>query len=47
MAPASLNATVVVGQKPGVEVEELALDGVPHTVAIAPISVTIYEFPVK
>jgi alpha-N-arabinofuranosidase len=47
MAPASLNATVVVGQKPGVEVEELALDGVPHTVAIAPISVTIYEFPVR
>jgi alpha-N-arabinofuranosidase len=47
MAPASLNATVVVGQKPGVEIEERVLDGVPHTVVIAPISVTIYEFPVK
>ena len=47
MAPASINASIVVGQKPGVEVEEQALDALPGTVKIAPISVSIYEFPAK
>jgi alpha-L-arabinofuranosidase len=47
MAPADLNATIVVGQKPGVEVEEQAVDAAPGTAIFAPWSVTLYEFPVK
>jgi alpha-N-arabinofuranosidase len=43
MAPSSLNATVVVGQKPGVEVEQRTLEALPNTVTIAPFSVSIYE----
>jgi len=37
----------VVGQKPGVAVEEQVLEELPGTVKIAPISVNIYEFPAK
>ena len=44
MAPSSVDATIVVGQKPGVEVEEHALEALPSTATIAPFSVTIYEF---
>jgi hypothetical protein len=47
MAPASLDATIVVGQKPGVEVEERPLDAVPGTATIAPFSVSVYEFAVR
>jgi len=47
MAPATLNASIMVGQKPGVEVAERALDGVPGATAIAPFSVNIYEFAAK
>ena len=47
MAPADLNATIVVGQKPGVAVEEQALDAVPATPSFAPFSVNVYAFPVK
>ena len=47
MAPASINASIVVEQKPGVEVEEQVLEALPGTVKIAPISVSIYEFPTK
>jgi hypothetical protein len=47
MAPATLNANIVVGQKSGVEVEERALDAAPATAAIAPFSVNIYEFALK
>ncbi|MBZ5586282.1 MAG: alpha-N-arabinofuranosidase [Acidobacteriia bacterium] len=47
MAPASLNASIVVGQKPGVEVEERALEAAPKTVAIAPFSVSIYELALR
>ena len=47
MAPANLNANIVVGQKPGVVVEERALDAAPATAAIAPFSVNIYEFALK
>jgi len=47
MAPASLSAVVAVGQKPAVEVEESAVDGVPNTFVIPPISVSIYEFSAK
>jgi alpha-L-fucosidase/alpha-L-arabinofuranosidase len=47
MAPQSLTATVVVGQEPGVKIEELSLDAVPTNPTFAPFSVSIYEFPVK
>lgn len=47
MAPSDINATIVVGQKPGVVVEERALEAVPTTMTFAPFSVSIYEFPVK
>jgi alpha-N-arabinofuranosidase len=47
MAPASLNATIVVGQKPGVAVEESALEAAPKTVTMAPFSVNIYELAAR
>ena len=47
MAPESLTATVVVGQEPGVKIEEQALDAIPANLTFAPFSVNIYEFPVK
>lgn len=47
MAPSSVNATIVVGQKPGVEVEERALEAVPGTATIPPFSVNIYEFAAR
>ena len=43
----ALTATIVVGQKPGVEVEEQALAALPGTPTFAPFSVSIYEFPAK
>jgi alpha-N-arabinofuranosidase len=47
MAPPSLTATVVVGQEPGVKIEERALDAVPANPTFAPFSVNLYEFPAK
>jgi alpha-N-arabinofuranosidase len=47
MAPESLNATVEVGQEPGVKIEEQTLDAIPSNPTFAPFSVNIYEFPVK
>jgi alpha-N-arabinofuranosidase len=47
MAPASLNATITIGQKPGVEVEQHILDAVPSTAAIPPFSMCIYELAVS
>jgi alpha-N-arabinofuranosidase len=47
MAPASLDATIVVGEKPGVAVEERDLEAIPGTPAFAPFSVTLYEFPAR
>jgi hypothetical protein len=47
MAPPSLTANVVVGQEPGVKIEEQALDAIPTSPTFAPFSVNIYEFPVK
>jgi alpha-N-arabinofuranosidase len=47
MAPSDINATIVVGQKPGVEVEEQPLGEAPGSATIAPISVNIFEFAVK
>jgi alpha-N-arabinofuranosidase len=47
MAPESLTATVVIGQEPGVKIEEQALDAIPTNPTFAPFSVNIYEFQVK
>jgi alpha-N-arabinofuranosidase len=47
MAPESLTATVVVGQEPGVKIEEQKLDAIPANPTFAPFSVNIYEFPVR
>ncbi len=47
MAPSSLTATVVVGQEPGVKIEEQPVDQVPTNPTFAPFSVNIYELPVK
>jgi alpha-L-arabinofuranosidase len=47
MAPASVDATIVVGQKPGVEVEEHKLTAVPETLSVPPFSVNIYSFSVE
>jgi alpha-L-arabinofuranosidase len=47
MAPASVDATITVGQKPGVEVQEEELTTVPESVAFPPFSVSIYSFPLQ
>jgi alpha-N-arabinofuranosidase len=47
MAPSSLDATIVAGQAPGVQVEEHGLEAVPESAAIPRFSVSVYELPVK
>ncbi len=47
MAPPSVDATITVGQEPGVKVEELELTSVPDAVTLPPFSVNIYSFPVQ
>jgi alpha-N-arabinofuranosidase len=47
MAPSSVDATITVGQKPGVEVEEQPLTAVPKNMSVPPFSVSIYSFPVQ
>ena len=47
MAPASVDATITVGQKPGVEVQQQALKTVPDTISVPPFSVSIYSFPAQ
>ena len=47
MAPSSVEATIAVGQKPGVEVQEQELTSTPNAMAIPPFSVNIYSFAVK
>ena len=47
MAPSSVDATIAVGQKPGVQVEEQPLSSVPEKLAVPPFSVNIYSFPVQ
>jgi alpha-N-arabinofuranosidase len=44
LAPASVDATIIVGQKPGVEVQEQELVSVPDTMSVPPFSVNIYSF---
>ena len=47
MAPASVDATITIGQKPGVEVQEQRLDSLPDPLSLPPFSVSIYSFPVQ
>jgi alpha-N-arabinofuranosidase len=47
MAPQSLTANVVVGQEPGVRIDEQPLTALPGNLTLAPWSVNIYELPVK
>ena len=47
MAPSSVDATVAVGQKAGVAVEEQVLTSVPDNTSVPPFSVNIYSFAVQ
>ena len=47
MAPATVDATITVGQKPGVEIQEQGLASVPDTMSVPPFSVSIYSFAVR
>jgi len=47
MAPSSVEATITVGQKPGVEVQEQALTSIPDSMSVPPFSVNIYSFPLQ
>ena len=47
MAPASVDATIVVGQKPGVEVQEQDVNSVPDAMVVLPFSVNLYSYPVQ
>jgi alpha-N-arabinofuranosidase len=44
MTPSSVDATITVGQKPGVEVQEQELTSTPNAMAVPPFSVSIYSF---
>ncbi|MFI5096301.1 MAG: alpha-N-arabinofuranosidase, partial [Candidatus Acidiferrales bacterium] len=44
MAPASVDATITAGEKPGVEVQDQGLASVPETISVPPFSVNIYSF---
>ena len=43
---ATLDAANRVGQPPQVEIKQTAIDNVPRSLTVAPISVNIYSFPV-
>ncbi len=47
MAPATVDATIMVGQKPGVQVEEQQLTSGANAISVPPFSVTIYSYPVQ
>ena len=47
MAPKSVEATITLGQKPEVAVEEQAIPSVPDSLLVPPFSVNIYSFPVR
>ena len=47
MAPSSVDATITVGQKPDVDVQEHSLTSVPDSMAVPPFSVSIYSFPLQ
>ena len=47
MAPDSIDATIKVGTKPEVQVEEQQLGALPGTVTVRPFSVNIYSYPIQ
>ena len=47
MAPETVDATITIGQKPGVEVQEQALEFVPYVATVPPFSVSICSFAVQ
>ena len=47
MAPLSVDATISVGEKPGVEIQEQAVESVPEILSVPPFSVSIYSFRVQ
>jgi alpha-N-arabinofuranosidase len=47
MAPDSIDATVQVGKKPEVQVEEQTLGSLPSVITVRPFSVNIYSYPVQ
>ena len=47
MAPSSVDATITVGQKPGVEVQEQTLTSVPENLSVPPFSVSIYSYAIQ
>ena len=47
MAPDSIDATVQVGKKQEVQVEELSLGALPGVITVRPFSVNIYSYPVQ
>ena len=47
MAPKTVDATIMVGQTPGVAVEEQRLTSVPDSMMVPPFSVNIYSFPIQ
>jgi alpha-N-arabinofuranosidase len=47
MAPKSVDATITIGEKPCVEVQEQTLPAAPAAIGVPPFSVNIYSFPVE
>ena len=47
MAPDSIDATIKLGAKPEVQVEEQQLGALPGTVTVRPFSVNIYSYPIQ
>jgi hypothetical protein len=47
MAPETVDATITVGQKPGVEVREQTLGAIPDAMVVPPFSVSIYAYAVE
>ena len=47
MAPDSIDATVKIGEKPGVQIEEQSLSALPEAVTVRPYSINIYSYPVQ
>jgi alpha-N-arabinofuranosidase len=47
MAPDSIDATVQVGKKPEVQIEEQTLGALPDTITVRPFSINIYSYPVQ
>ena len=47
MAPGSVDATITVGQKAGVELQEQAVASVPRSISVPPFSVSLYSFAVQ